>query len=195
MKTFFNKIKAPLIIVIIGAIVVGYYFYLNNRKVDNTEKLSQKTAVTAVTERNLELNYPGTPRAVLTFYCDILKVIYSESLSEKDIRTIANKLYDISDDEWKTHHPYEKFVTDLTNDIKEYKSENRIVADYLVEENSYIEYFSNSKQDYAKVEVTFFQHIGKKVYKTYEWFLLRKDSEGKWKMLYWEEEKELKSEK
>lgn len=188
MKTFFEKIKKPLIFVVIGAVIVGFYFYINNRKVDNTEKLTKSTPVTEITERDLDLNYPGTVRSVLTFYCDVLKVIYSESLNNDDVRKIASKLHGIFDDEFIALHPFDKYVDDLAKEIKEYKKVNRIVADYIVEENSYIEYFTNKKKEYAKVDVTFFQHVGKNVYKTYEWFLLRKDSDGKWKIVCWDEE-------
>lgn len=186
MNDFFNKIKKPLFILIMGAVIVGFYFYLSNRKVDNTEKIHKNTPVTQITERDLELNYPGTPRSVVTFYSDVLKVIYSESLSEKEIRAIASKLQGIFDDELLAYNPFEMYVDSLKDEIKEYKSANRIVADYLVEENSYIDFFTYQKKDYAKVDVTYFQHEGKSVIKTYEKFTLRKDENGRWKILYWE---------
>lgn len=186
MKNFFSKIKKPLFILIMGAVIVGFYFYLSNRKVDNTEKIHKNNSVTQITERDLELNYPGTPRSVVTFYSDVLKVIYSESLSEKEIRTIASKLQGIFDDELLAYNPFEMYVDSLKDEIKEYKSANRIVADYLVEENSYIDFFTHQNRDYAKVDVTYFQHEGKSVIKTYEKFTLRKDENGRWKILYWE---------
>lgn len=186
MNNFFNKIKKPLFILIMGAVIIGFYFYLSNRKVDNTEKIHKNTPVTQITERDLELNYPGTPRSVVTFYSDVLKVIYSETLSEKEIRTIASKLQGIFDDELLAYNPFEMYVDSLKDEIKEYKTANRIVADYLVEENSYIDFFTYQKQDYAKVDVTYFQHEGKSVIKTYEKFTLRKDKNGRWKILYWE---------
>ena len=186
MKGFINKIKKPLIILIMGAVVVGFYFYLSHRKVDNTEKIHKDTPVTQITERDLELNYPGTPRSVVSFYSDILKVIYTESLSEKEVRTIASKLQGVFDDELIALNPFEKYVDSLKTEISDYKSANRIVADYLVEDNSYIEYISYKNHDYAKDDVTYFQHEGKNVIKTYEKFTLRKDENGRWKILFWE---------
>ena len=130
MKGFINKIKKPLIILIMGAVIVGFYFYLSHRKVDNTEKIHKDTPVTQITERDLELNYPGTPRSVVSFYSDILKVIYTESLSEKEVRTIASKLQGVFDDELIALNPFEKYVDSLKTEISDYKSANRIVADY-----------------------------------------------------------------
>lgn len=186
MGSFFSKIKKPLIIIIFGAIVVGCYFYISNKKVDNTDKIAKKTPVTEITERDLELNYPGTPRAVLTFYSDVLKVIYSEKMSNEEIRTVAKKLQEIFDDELIAYNPYETYVDQLALEIKTYKNANRTVADYLIEENSYIDYITHEKKDYAKVDVMYFQHEGKNVIKTYEKFTMRKDEFGRWKILCWE---------
>lgn len=190
MKNVMNKIKKPLIIIVLGLLIVGYYLFLTNRKVDNNDNIAKNTPVTNITERDLTLNYPGSPRSVITFYSDILKVIYTERLSEEELKAISRKLLGLFDEELRMNNPDAQYLERLRNEISEYKSASRTVADYLVEDNSYIKYMTYQKRDCAKVDVVYFVHEGKKVIKTYEKFTLRKDESDKWKILYWEVGKE-----
>lgn len=166
--------------------IIGYYFYLSNRKTDNTDKIAENTPLTLITEKDMENSYPGTPRALLGFYSEILKVIYSEKLKDDELRAVATKMQAIFDDELNAYNPFEEYVVNLKKEIKEYKAANRIVADYIIENNSYIDYISYEGNDYAKVDVTYFLHEGKSVIKTYEKFTMRKDDNGRWKILFWE---------
>ena len=112
MKEFFDKIKKPLIFLVLGAFVVGYFFYLTNRKTDNSDKMSSSSPLSQVVDRDLTLNYPGTPRGVLLYYSDILKVLYTldGKKEEADVRKIAEKLMGIFDDEFLKLNPEEIYV-------------------------------------------------------------------------------------
>ena len=65
--------QSPLKLIVIGcilaALVVGFYFYLSNRtKGDGTEQAETITKSQQVLLRNLENNYPPSPREVLKYY-------------------------------------------------------------------------------------------------------------------------------
>ena len=67
-----------------------------------------------------------------------------------------------------------------------YNSAKKKVADYVIEDNTNIDFIKDDGKEYARVDVAYFVHEGKKVIKTMEKFTLRKDSDGKWKILFWE---------
>ena len=48
-----------------------------------------------------------------------------------------------------------------------------------------LEFLKDKGKEYAIIDVAYFVHEDKKVIKTMEKFTLRKDSEGKWKILFW----------
>lgn len=54
MKEFMSKAKKPMIFIILAALIVGYYFYLSNRKVDNNDSIAKKTPLTEITDRDLD---------------------------------------------------------------------------------------------------------------------------------------------
>ena len=92
----------------------------------------------------------------------------------------------IFDDELLTLNPYDEYLKRLQDEIKDYKSAGRTIADYVIENNSNMEFLTYKGKDYAKIDVMYFVHESKNIIKNYEKFTLRKDDGGRWKILYWE---------
>ena len=72
--------KTTIIIVIVAVFVValvGYYCYLVNR---DREALAEKnlTTVQKVLARDLEKDYPPSPREVVKYYNEVMKCFYNE---------------------------------------------------------------------------------------------------------------------
>lgn len=74
--------------------------------------------MTEITDRDLDKNYPGTPKSVVTYYSNILKVMYSGNLSDKDVESIAAQLRGIFDDELLTLNPYDEYLKDFRMRLK-----------------------------------------------------------------------------
>ncbi len=180
-----EKIKKPLIFTLLGLLAISYYIYLSHRNVDNTEKIPDKSPATELISRDLELNYPKSPKEVVTYYCDIIKIIYKEKLSDDEITGLAQHLRGIYDDELLSLHPYESYLSDLKAEIESYKNADKFVNSYDVKTKGDIILFK--EQEYRKVDVLFFEREGSNLVKLYEEFTLRKDEDGNWKILYWEQ--------
>ena len=68
------------IVIVIGVLVVllgGYYFYLSNYKMPEEETVITK--VQEVLLKNLDTDYPPTPREVIKYYSEITKCLYNET--------------------------------------------------------------------------------------------------------------------
>mgnify|MGYP003447952129 CR=1 FL=1 len=61
-----------------------------------------------------------------------------------------------------------------------------LISDTHFYHKKIIDFIKDDGKEYARVDVAYFVHEGKKVIKTMEKFTLRKDSDGKWKILFWE---------
>ncbi len=65
-------IKTVICIVIMAALVIGYYIYISNkdfRTESNKEK--EKDTIEKLLASDLEKEYPSNPREVITFYSEI----------------------------------------------------------------------------------------------------------------------------
>ena len=181
-----KKIKKPLILIMLGVAVVAYYLYLSNRNNDNTDKMTNNSVVAEYIDRDMEKNYPGTPRAVVLWYSKMIKAVYEKDLTDEDVKGMAKNLYAMFDDELKEKNPYDQYVASVAAEINAYNDANKIISDFVVEDDVNIEFITYEGNKYAKVDVLYYVHEDTKIIKVYHEYTLRKDSKGDWRILFWE---------
>ena len=81
-----RKILIIVIVVLLVSAVIGLFIYINNKpKANPIEDDVVISNVDNVVLRNLELNYPPTPKELLKYYSEITMCFYQENLSEEDL--------------------------------------------------------------------------------------------------------------
>ena len=94
-----GSLKGILIGLVLIALVAGYYFYLSNRKPKEAAEDTETTVSVAqqLLLKNIDDDYPPTPREVLKLYSDITVCFYSEEYTDEELTQLAlqiEKLYD-----------------------------------------------------------------------------------------------------
>ena len=82
--------RITIIIVLLVLAVVGYYAFLSGRA-KGERKDKTMTAVEEALSRDLDRDYPPTPKEVMKYYNDILKCYYSEDTTDDDIEALGLK--------------------------------------------------------------------------------------------------------
>ena len=188
MKVF-DKIKKPLIITLLAVMVVSYYIYLSHRGNGSSQKAKKETtAATAVLQRDMDKNYPGSPCSVIEYFADIQKVIYKSTVSDDEMTGLEQHMYATYDDELKEKNPYDLFVENLKAEVSSYKSDKKYISQFIVEDGYGVDMQKLNGEDYAMVDVKYYirNEKQKETVAIYEKYTLRKDTEGRWKILYWE---------
>ena len=78
-----GKAKTAIIIVVLAALIGGYYFYLSNKT--ETPKETKVSAVQDVILRDLDKNYPPTPKEVVKYYSELSKCLYNENIPQRNL--------------------------------------------------------------------------------------------------------------
>lgn len=186
MKKKTPKFIKPLIFIIIALVIIGVFYYCSRKKVDNNEEIAAEDEVSIIVNRDLTLNYPSTPKSVVTFYSEIIKTIYKTDHTDEQLQALAGQARGLFDDELLQHNEYSAYMDRLRAEVKAYKDSGRFISGYQIEDGYNIEYIKSEGKEYAKVNVKYYVREGKNVINTYEEYTLRKDEEGKWRILYWE---------
>ena len=97
------NVKSGAIVVLIIVVMVGYYFYLSNKDREVQEQNPQITAVQEVLMRNLDTNYPATPKEVIKYYSEITKCFYNEEYTDGELEELADKADQLYDDQLAEH--------------------------------------------------------------------------------------------
>lgn len=180
-----GKIKTIIIVIILAALVGGYYFYLSNK-----EKAQKETKVSTVQDillRNLETNYPPTPKEVVKYFSDISKCVYNESYTDEELQKLADKLLAIYDDELVEKNPREQYVKDLAKDVEDMRENGYSIVTYTPSVSTDVDYSTIDGRECAKLYCTYSIKTGANYVSSRQVFMLRRENAtGHWKILGFE---------
>lgn len=138
--------------------------------------------------RNLEgAYYPEFPRGVVEFYSRIVKAYYYTELSEEEIEALGSQARKLFDGELLDKNPEGEFYKNLKLDIESYNEVERKIYDYTIEDSDEIEIFTFDGKQYAIVTAGYLMREKSSVVTIYEDYTLRKDEDGMWKILFWDQ--------
>ncbi|MDE7198511.1 MAG: hypothetical protein K2O15_06465 [Lachnospiraceae bacterium] len=183
-----SGIKIVIVAVILAAIVLGYFYYLGRRDRQQTQEEVVATVVQSVLMRDLEHNYPPTPKEVVKYYSEITECFYNEEYSDEELAQLASKVQYLYDAELVANKTQEQYMEDLRNDILEMKGKKYTIASYEVSASTDVEYFTQNDYSCARLYCTYYlrqPNSGTRV-ASLERFVLRQDQDGHWKILGWE---------
>ena len=180
--------KTVVIAVVLAVIILVYYYSLGHRaKRQEVEEAIAATVLQSILMRDLEHNYPPTPKEVVKYYAEITECFYNETYSDEELVQLAGKIQMLYDAELVANKTQEQYLQDLRDDIAEMKGRQLTVASYEVSSSTDVEYFTQNEYSCARLYCTFYlkQQGGGRV-PSQERFVLRQDEDEHWKILGWE---------
>lgn len=178
-----KKAKQIILIVILALIVGGYYFYLSN-KVESNESKEAVTAVQNVLLKDLDKNYPPTPKEVVKYYSEISKCLYNEEYTDEQLEKMADKMLALYDDELLMNNTRDEYIEQLRNDIKTFHEAGYTISTFTVSPSTDVEEYVKAGRDMAQLYCIYTIREGANYSSNQHAFVLRKDTESKhWKIL------------
>ncbi len=178
-----NKAKTIILIVIMALLVGGYYFHLSNK----SENSGDDVVVTEVQEvllRNLETNYPPTPKEVVKYYSEISKCLYNEEYTDEQLEQMADKLLAIYDDELVRANPREEYIEQLKKDVESFRENSYTITSFTLSASTDVEEYTVAGREMAQLYCIYNIRTGAEYSSNQQVFVLRKDTETKhWKIL------------
>ena len=181
--------KGFIIIGILILLIVGYYYYLSNRQTQPQEEVTV-SKVQDLLLRDLERNYPPSPKEVVKYYFEITKCLYTEKLSNEDVEALAFKLEEIFDEELRAYQVKEEYLLNLKSEIAAFQESKSLILNYSTSSSTDVDYFTEDGYEFARLYGTFYLQVQKNLRSLENVFLLRKDENGHWKIYGWEQVEE-----
>lgn len=177
-----GKLKGVIIAVILVALVGGFYFYVSN--VGKDDDGGVVSAVQDVLLRNLDNDYPSTPRELVKYYSDITKCLYNEKYTDEQLEQMADKMLALYDEELAENNPREQYLVDLKQDIQEFANNNYTIISYTTSSSTDVEEYTHEGRKCASLYCTYSIKRGADYVSSKQVFVLRKESgSGHWKIL------------
>ena len=187
MKKF--KMSTSIIIIVVSvAVIVGAFLLISGYFAKNDEP--SEIAISSVQNvllRNLENNYPPTPKEVLKYYSDITQCFYAGGYTEEEFIELANRALDLYDEELRANQNYDVYIDDLRAEIEEYKEKDSTISSYSTSSSMDVLEFERDGYEWAQLYAFYNVRQAGKVVKVTEVFLMRKDENGRWKIYGWQQ--------
>lgn len=163
-------------------------YYMINARIENSkpEGYVEMTKVQEVLSRNLETNYPQTPKEVIKYYSEIMKCFYNEKCTEEETYELAVKTLQLYDHELAEINEEDMYLERLKSEIKSFKEKEFKISSYSMSSSTDVYDFKEDGYDFARLYCTYNVRTGTVMQSIEEIYLLRKDLEGHWKIYGWD---------
>lgn len=185
MKRFQGK-KGTIILGILVVMLIGYYFYVANYRTNKEEEVPAISALQSVMLRDLEKNYPPSPKEVVKYYSEITKCFYDGAYTEEELDKLAKKSRELFDAQLAAKQTDEEYLTALKYDINRFASNKWTISSYAVSPSVDVEEFTEDGYDFARLYCIYTIRQETRLVSTTEVFLLRKDENGHYKIFGWD---------
>lgn len=182
-----SGIRILIVGLVLIIIVVGYYYYLSNKRRSQSEEGTQDmTAVQKVLLYNFDRSYPPTPKEVVRYFGEITQCFYNETYSEEEFLALAEQIQNLYDEELIANKTQEQYIEDLRNDVNTMKMQSMDIPSFATSSSADVVTFRQDGYEWARLYCEFIIRQGTQRTQSNEVFILRKDSDGHWKIYGWD---------
>lgn len=182
-STAMTKITIFLIFLIV--LVVGYYSYLSGRHRTEQQETVMSEVDTALS-RDLDNDYPATPKEVIKYYNDIIKCFYNEECTTEEIQELGRKSLQLFDEKLQENNEEDTYLIRLQGEIKSYKDNKRKITSVSLAPSTNVDYYTADGYSFARISCGYGMIENGKKSSTMMVYLLRRDDNRKWRIYGWE---------
>lgn len=177
--------RTTIIIALLITALVGYYAYLSNKDRARREDAAM-TAVEAALSRDLNKDYPPTPKEVIKYYNELLRCLYNEESSQEEVEALGLRARELYDEELLEANELGGYLIRLQSDVNDYRNNNRRITNFSVASSNNVEMFEQDGYSFAKIMCGYNIMQGGQSHPSDQVYLLRKDADRRWKIYGWE---------
>ena len=175
--------KIVIAVVMIVVIVGSYYGFTRYRQSISSEDSVVLSEVQNIITKNLDTAYPATPREVVKLYNRIVSCFYNESYSEDELYALGDQARKLFDEDLLENNPRDEYFRRLEAEIGEYHDESRVIINTSVCDSNDVLRLTVDGDECAYVSTSYFITENSGASRTHQMYVLRRDEEGKWKIL------------
>ncbi|MCM1107312.1 MAG: hypothetical protein NC355_10255 [Blautia sp.] len=177
-----KNVRLIILAVVCVALICGGFFLLKSRMGGEEEEL---TKVQKIVTRNLEADYPPTPREVIKFYNRIITSYYEGGYTDEEFEALTDQALLLFDDELASNNPKDAYQKQIQEEVEDYKSRKRSISSTSVCDTRDVVWLTDpdTGDELAYVTASYFVKENSSFDRTYQEYVLRKDDGEHWKIL------------
>ena len=182
-EDYMKKTHIIVIVVVCISLLVGGFAFWMNRNGNASSEDVELTKVQQLITKDLEKNYPATPREVVKTYNEIISCFYNEEYTEAELEALVEQSQLLMDEELLANNPKDVYFKQVKEEILEFATAERTIMRYNLPSSNEIEFRTVDGRECAYVETSYLLKEKNSLDKTFQTYVVRKDDEGNWKIL------------
>lgn len=169
----------------ICVICAGFYFFAESQ----TSKEEQLTDIEKLILKDLEKDYPKTPREVVKLYNRIVQGYYGGEATDEQVEDLVDQMMYLLDEDLLLTNPRDEYYQMVVMDIKQYEEQDKVLVRTDVADSKDVLFLDDVKEgttetdELAYVDASYFMRNGDQFTNSYQQFVLRQDEDGRWKII------------
>jgi hypothetical protein len=173
-----------MFVLIFVVVLLAFYTFMANRSRQQKEQSINK--VDEILSKDLDLDYPGTPKEVLTYYNTILDCFYNQTCTEDQIRELGIQARELFDKELQEANDPQTYIDRLLIDVKSFKQDDRRIPSVNISAAVNTEQFTQDGYSFARLSCTYNVKEDNTIKPSQMVYLFRQDESGKWRIFGWD---------
>lgn len=182
-----KKRGGVIVLILIAVLIVGAFALVTYRTPKSAEQTAEVEEKDELMNKNIEVNYPTTPREVMKLYNRYILCLYGvegDKLTDDEVRALGRKMRVMYDEELLASNSEEANLEKLMQEITAFRDDGKVIIQANVCDSNEVDYIDVEDSSGALLESSYFIKKGSKEFsRTYQQYLMRKDESGNWKIL------------
>lgn len=179
-----GTVKTITIMIILGCIIFGGFYYVANREHEEPEQ-KEPTEIEKMLDWDLEKEYPPTAREVIKCYARIVKAVHSGEVTKLQVEQLGKMIRLLYSDQLLKENPQEIYMETLNQEVQDYAKAGRTVVSYLIDDADNAVKWTEKGKEYTRFLALFTLKDNKEYSQSCEEFILEKNSSEQWKIVGW----------
>lgn len=180
-----NKTMRTALVLGIMVITVWLLYYHMVNKVRSAQPEVTVSVAQNLALRNLETNYPTTPREVMKYYNEIQECFYNQEYTEEEFEALAEKVFYMYDEELAANQDKNSYVATLKSEIQKYREADTVISSSALASSTDVDYYTHEGKQCANIRCVYTIREKTALSVAKEVYVLRKDDNGHWKIFGW----------
>ncbi len=179
-----------LIILLVIGIIIWFVIKAVQKEDKSDESVIGQGGNTSVSSellaKDFVVDYPPTPKEVVKYYAEMTQVLYDGGCTEEEVELLAYNMLLLCDIEFVDHQVTEEYIATLKTEIDAYRENNWNISSYALSSSEDVVYYENEGEEYAQLFCSLSIQKGEDTASINQSYILRKDEEGRYKILGWQ---------
>lgn len=179
-----KRLLTVSVILVLACAIVALYGYIDRSAREAEEPVN--SVAEQILAKDMEKNYPPTPYALTEFYCGIVECLYSADTTEEQLERLVELQRSLYDEEFAALNPYEELLASTKKELEEAKEKKLVFTGFILDKASNVTKWKKDGKEYASLMFQLMSKSEAGSGGSYRNMIMRKDSNGKYKILGWE---------